>query len=212
MAIAWSCLMPLATYAKLARQAPAPRGRCPKCATQMAFDGGYFRQVREAGTVHRVFIHRARCASCGCGHALLPDFILRRRLDSTRAVGAAVLVGVGVTVPPAAEELLRGVPGRTVRSWRQRFATHGDAWSLRFEALCLAWRGELPFPPPRHLDSTSRALAGIGLVWKAARRHHEDLPAPWLLANVITGNSLLSIRVDLPWPIVFQSIGHSRGP
>lgn len=98
VAIAWSCLMPLATYAKLARQAPAPRGQCPKCATQMAFDGGYFRQVREAGTVHRVFIHRARCASSGCAHALLPDFILRRRLDSTRAVGAAVLVGVGVMV------------------------------------------------------------------------------------------------------------------
>lgn len=61
----------------------------------MAFDGSYPRQVREHGAVHRIYIRQVRCGRCGTGEALLPDFTQRRRLDSTAAVGAAVLARHG---------------------------------------------------------------------------------------------------------------------
>ena len=179
----------------------------------MAFDGSYRRQVREAGIVHSIFVRRARCARCGVGDALMPDFVLRGRLDSTAAVGAAILAPVGVSVPPGVEGLYAGVPERTVRSWRQRFAERASELTQRFEALCREWRGELPFPPTRHATPTHHALASIALVWRAARRRPDsDVPPAWRLANVIVGSQLLGTRVDLPWPIKASLIGRSRSP
>jgi hypothetical protein len=179
----------------------------------MAFDGSYPRPVREAGIVHRIFVRRARCGDCGIGDALLPDFVLRGRRDSTTAVGAAVLGPTGVVMPPGAEELYVGVLERTVRSWRQRFAERAPELVQRFEALCLEWRGPFPFPAPRYATPTHHALASIGLVWRAAcRRPGSDVPPAWRLANVITANLLLATRVDLPWPIKPSMIGRSPSP
>jgi len=62
----------------------------------MAFDGSYPSQSRLAGVVHRIFVRRifvrrARYQACGADETPLPDFVLHCRLDSTTAVGAAVL-------------------------------------------------------------------------------------------------------------------------
>lgn len=122
MSITWACRMSVASYAALGRSVPAPRRDCVGCSHTMAFDGCYPRQVREAGVVHRVFVRRAFCRRCDISEALLPDFVLHRRRDSTSTVGAAVLVDVGVELPEHAAGLYRGVPERTVRAWRQRCA------------------------------------------------------------------------------------------
>ena len=116
MSLTWSCRLSVAEYAALARKAPAPRMACPACAQPMAFDGSYLRLVREAGTVQRIFVHRAHCGRCGRSEALLPHFVVRRRHDSVSSIGAAVLARHGVELPADAAELYRSVPQRTVRS------------------------------------------------------------------------------------------------
>jgi hypothetical protein len=180
----------------------------------MAFDGCYPRLTREAGRVHRIFVRRVRCATCEVGDALLPDFVLRGRRDTTASVGAAILPRLGIEVPEATRTLYAGVPGRTVRSWRQRFAERADQLALRLDALCVQWGetlplgAEVPAPgPPR------RAVLAMGRFWRAARRRCSgEVPAAWSLANVVVGGQLISTRVDLPWPIVPGRIGRSRAP
>lgn len=71
-------------------------------------------------------------------HALLPDFVLHRRRDSTEAIGAGV-VGHG-----AGEHLYAGVPARTVRSWRHRFADRADLLVAGLMAVAATWAGEAP--------------------------------------------------------------------
>jgi hypothetical protein len=187
-----------------------PRPMCAGCNEPMAFDGSYPRRVREAGVVHRIFVRRARCPRCGTGDALLPDFVLRNRLDSTSSVGAAVLGHAGLPLPGSATALFRHVPGRTVRSWRQRFGEKADELTTRFAAVCAEWGGTLP----RGGTSTPsrRAIGAIGAVWTAAQRLSSEVPPPWLVANIIVGGQLLSNRVDLPWPVVPRLIGRSRPP
>lgn len=180
----------------------------------MAFDGSYPRHVREAGTVHRVFIRRAHCRPCGTGDALLPDFVLRHRRDSAVSVGAAVLAHAGAEVPQGASGLYEGVPLRTVRSWRQRFSERADELAVRLEALGVEWGASAPLRVPHGTSTPShRAVLAMGTAWRAARRRHAGpIPAAWLLANVIVGSQLLSTRVDLPWPIVASGVGRSRSP
>lgn len=181
----------------------------------MAFDGSYPRRVREAGQLHRIFVRRVHCRRCGVGDALLPEFVLRRRRDTTAAVGAAVLARLGVDVPHGATVLYEGVPERTIRSWRHRFAERADELAQRFEALCVEWGSSLPLPLSGRtgaLTPPCRAVAAIGGLWRAAYRRCGQVPPAWWLANIVVGGQLLSVRVDLPWPIAPGGIGRSRGP
>jgi len=210
--ITWACPISLSDYEALGPQVPAPRLKCAACSRPLIFAGSYRREVREAGVVHRIVVRRALCPSCGTSDALLPDFVLKRRKDSTSAVGAAVLERAGMDVPAGSNELYRGVPSRTVGSWLARFAERADELRVRFAALTVEWGGELPFTTPHVSTSQGRALDAIGLAWRAARRRGRDVPAAWLLANVVVGSQLLATRVDLPWPIVPRLMGRSRSP
>ena len=177
----------------------------------MAFDGSYPRQVRERGVVHQIYVRRARCGRCGTGEALLPDFTLRRRLDSAAAVGAAVLARHGRCSGSEVQALYSGVPARTVRSWHQRFFERADDLMIRFEALRAQWgAGGLPHYEPTRVAVT---ITSIGSLWQAARRRpNSDVPPPWRLANLVVGGQLLGTRVDLPWPVVSDRIGRAQGP
>ena len=156
----------------------------------MGFDGSYPRAAREAGELHRIFVRRARCGSCGSGEALLPDFLLRRRRGTTASVGAAVLPRLGAKVPQGAEGLYAGVPGRTVRSFRQRFAGRADDLALRSDALGVGWGGstalgsqEPSAPAPRRpgdgeaLAGGTAPLPGRGPTGLAARQRRGRQPA-----------------------------------
>lgn len=128
----------------------------------MAFDGSYPRLVREAGVVHRIWIRRARCSACQASHALLPDFVLHRRRDSTDAVGAGLAPG-----PTTGRHLYAGVPARTVRSWRQRFSDRAELLTAGLAAVAttLAYdTPRLPVPAP----PATVAAAAVGAVWRAA--------------------------------------------
>lgn len=213
--MAWPCRLSVSQYAALGNAALrlAPRPECLRCSRPMSFDGSYPRDVREAGRVYRVMVRRARCGRCGAGEALLPDFVVRRRRDSTASVGAAVLPAAGVELPELASRLYTGVPERTVRSWRHRFAERaGELWG-RLEAITVTWGGQLPVSTPAAASPAGGAVTAMGLAWRAARRRPDaDVPAAWPLANVIFGNGLLETRVDLPWPITYSMIGRFRPP
>lgn len=143
--------------------------------------------------VHRIVVQRARCSPCDASRAPLPDFVLHRRRDSADAIGAGV-VGHG-----AGAHLYAGVPARTVRSWRHRFAGRVELLVAGLMAAATTWAGEalrlvLPATP------AMLAAAAVGAAWWAAsRRGPQRVPGPWRLASVITGGELLTTRVDLPW-------------
>lgn len=118
---------------------------------------------------------------------------LHHRRDGTDAIGAAV---VGHR---AGRHLYAGVPKRTVRSWRHRFAGRADLLVAGLMAVATTWAGETP---RLALPATSAMLAAaaVGAAWwAAARRGPQRVPGPWRLASVITGGELLTTRVDLPW-------------
>ncbi len=208
MTVTWACRLSVAEYAALGRRAPAPRSTCSSCDQPMAFDGAYPRFVREGGVVHTIFVRRAYCRPCDRGEALVPDFVLARRLDSTATIGAALLQDAGVELPDGATDLYREVPSRTLRSWRQRFAERADELAAILSAFCAAWGGLAPRSAPTALG---RATESIGAAWRAARRRW-DVPAAFILANVVLGGQLLSNRVDLPVPDRPGFIGRSRAP
>lgn len=210
MAISWACQLSVAECAAAGRRVSVPRQRCTSCEAEMAFDGSYLRRVREAGVVHRVFVRRARCVSCGVGHALVPDFVLARRRDSANSVGAAILTHAGYQVPEGALRLYEGVSERTVRTWRQRFAERAGELTKCFGALSVAW-GEVPSgygEPP-----VKAAIEMIGATWRAASRRCRNPVAPaWHMANIMTGSQLLANRVDLPQATGLDRAGRSRAP
>ena len=176
----------------------------------MAFDGSYFRWVREEGVIHRIHVRRARCPGCGVGHALLPDFVVGRRRDSSCAIGAAILAHAGQPVPAGASRLYERVPERTVRSWRQRFAERADELARQFAALCVAWGDQ---PPKYEPAPVKAAIQMIGATWRAAsRRRGHTVPPAWPLANVILGSQMLGTRVDVPHSTAPELRGRSRAP
>lgn len=213
MSITWPCQLSVAQYAALGQSAPAPRRKCADCGEIMTFAGSYRRQVREAGVVHEIFVRRLFCRRCDRSDALLPDFVLRRRRDSTCSVGAAVLEHYEVVIPEDATALYAGVPERTVRSWRQRFRARSSELSAVLGALAIEWGGRSPLRTRNASRPGGCAIDAMGLVWHAAtRRPSADVPPPWRLANVIVGGELIATRVSLPFPVITRLIARSRAP
>lgn len=117
----------------------------------------------------------------------------------------------GVELADKADELYKGVPARTVRSWHQRFSAHVEDLSARFNAVCVEWGGELPRAAPD--DAPSEAVSAIAAAWRAHRRRaHGPVVGAWTMANIVVGGALLSTRVGLPGPLPVAAIGRSRGP
>ncbi len=158
----------------------------------MAFDGCYPRRVREGGVVHKIFVHRAYCRACNRGEALIPDFLLARRLDSTATIGAAVLQNAGAALPENATGLYAEVPSRTLRSWRQRFAERADELAASLSAFCVARGGRLPRSAPTAL---ARASEAIGAVWCDAGRSHRLSCSPTSYSAVSCSRAAWIFRI-----------------
>jgi len=174
----------------------------------MWFDGCYRRRVRQAGVVHELVVHRVRCPRCRAGHAVLPDFVVARRLDSTDVIGAAVAAAVGASVAGRGAVLLAAVPARTVRSWRARFTAFSLPLAIGFSALAAGWGwqpADLPCVTPAHT-----AMAAIGAAWHTTltRWPASPLRGPWRFANAMCGGALMSIRMSVP---LARRPGHRSG-
>jgi transposase-like protein len=99
--------------------------RCPACAGELGSWGGYRRRVRVGRARFRLLVRRARCRACERTHALLPGFLLARRLDVVDVIGCALQMAAGGRgYRPIAAVL--GRKETTVRSWLRRLRGRAD--------------------------------------------------------------------------------------
>jgi hypothetical protein len=162
---------------------------CPGCGGRL---GGWGHAVRR-----RVFTagrfpvsvrpRRARCASCGATHVLLPAWLLSRRCDGTSVIGdmlARAARGQGFRSIAAAS----GVPRDTVRDRLRRFRSSAGGVREFFTRLAGVLAAD-PVP----LDPAGSVLGdAVVAVAAAAGRWPALAVSPWELAAVVTMGSLLS--------------------
>src|SRR2546429_3411939 len=115
MSMVWPCPLTVGAYASMGRAVRVPRPECPSCPGPVVFWSGYWRHVRRRERERKIFISRGRCRGCGVSHALLPAFVLARRLDAAEPAGPGVReggAGPGRGPPGAAAGGGGRVPGR----------------------------------------------------------------------------------------------------
>jgi transposase-like protein len=130
--------------------------RCPACAGELGSWGSYPRRVRVGRAKFRLLIRRARCGACERTHALLPGFLLARRLDAVDAIGCVLGMAVeGRGYRPIASALGRSVS--TVRGWLRRLRARADVLRGWFVGLAV----EMAEPPARAPPEASPAPLGL---------------------------------------------------
>jgi hypothetical protein len=128
---------------------------------------------------------------------LLPDVCLARRRYVAQVIGAALL-SIGCEGYRRAGERL-GVPGETVRDWRQRFGSRVELIGAHF----LRWARVLDasFDPPAGQGSqVADAIEAIGRCTRVASLRF-GRRAPWSWASALTAGGLLEINTSTPWPV-----------
>jgi hypothetical protein len=172
---------------------------CPRCLAGVL--GGWgcsrLREVWTGSGVRRLRPRRGRCRerSCGATHVLLPDLCLARRRYVAEVIGAALL-SVGREGYRRAGERL-GVPGETVRGWRQRFGARAEPIGAHF----LRWERALDatFGPPAGQGShVADAIEAIGRCTRVASLRL-GRRSPWSWAS--TAGGLLAVNTCTPWPV-----------
>lgn len=198
MSIVWRCEFDVSAYVALGRQVEVGEHACPDCGLRLGGWGGYWRWIRGPGT-ERLWIRRCRCSKCRRSHALLPDFLLERRLDEVGVIGHALAlsIGSGLGMRPLGERL--GVPMTTVRDWRRRFQVN----ALMMVAALVAVAVHLD-PAPVLLSAAGHetvALEALGATWdRARRRFAERTPELWRFWSVISGGHALGTNRSPPYP------------
>jgi hypothetical protein len=197
LSIVWRCRLDVSAYLALGQQIEVGEHVCPECGQQLGGWSGYWRWVRGSGT-DRLWIRRKRCSRCRRSHALLPDFLLERRLDEVEVIGRALALNIagGLGMRPVAEQL--GVPMTTARDWRRRFRL--NALVLASALVALAVRVD---PTPVLLSGTDHervALEALGASWQRAHsRFGQRLPGLWRFCSLISGGRALGTNRSPPF-------------
>ena len=204
MSMVWPCPLTVDAYASMGRAVGVPRPDCPSCSSPVVSWSGYWRHVRWRGRCRKIFIPRVRCRGCGVTHALLPAFVLARRLDAAESAGLVIgQVAAGACgVRPAAAAA--GVPFTTARGWVRRFAARAGELAVSFSALAAELGGEAVRLLP---DPLRAAVAAVGAAFTAAAGLPGwAVPGRWRFACAVTGGSLLAASASSP----FLMIGRRR--
>jgi hypothetical protein len=98
-------------------------------------------------------------------HALLPAFVLARRLDAAEPAGAVIGKVAGGACGVRRAAAAAGVPHTTARGWVRRFAARAGELAVSFSALAVELGGEVVRPQPDPLRS---AVTAIGAAFTAA--------------------------------------------
>src|SRR6516225_4181482 len=158
MSMVWPCPLTVDAYASMGRAVKAPRPECPSCLVPVVFWSGYWRHVRRQERERKIFIPRVRCRACGVSHALLPAFVLARRLDAAEPVGAVLGQVAGGACGVRRAAAAAGVP-HTARGWVRRFGARAGELAVSFSALAVELGGEVVRPV---LDRLRWAVAASG--------------------------------------------------
>ena len=195
VAIVWPCSSSVEEYAAAGRAVRVPRVDCPDCGRPMGLWSGYERYLR-LGRVHRVWVRRAKCRPCRVTHALVPSFVLLRRLDAVEVIGVALERAVaGAGLRPVAAGL--DVPHTTARDWRRRFRARAPALAVGLAALVVELGGAAPALPA---GSEVAALAALGAAaWQVRYRAGALAPTRWRLGAVVPGGGWRATTTSPPW-------------
>jgi hypothetical protein len=189
----------VSAYVALGQQVEVGAHACPgpDC-EQRRLSGwsGYWRWVRGPGT-EQVWIRRGRCSRCLRSHALLPDFLLERRVDTVEVIGHALALGIigGLGMRTVAEQL--GVPMATARGWRRRFQVHAPVLAAALMAVAVQLD---PTPVLLEGQGESAVLEALGAAWQRARsRFGGRVPAVWQFWSLISGGKALGTNRSPPF-------------
>ena len=171
--------------------------RCPRCEGPLTGWGSYRRLARWGARVTVFGVARCRCAVCEVSHALLPAFLVARRMDLAAAIGMAlVMAGAGCGHRPVAAAL--DVPATTVRGWLRRLRARAAGLRALFVRLALQL-GAQPgrAPPPR--DVLAWLLDAITVAHRAARERLGAAVAGcvWSFSSAVSGGMWLA-NTDAP--------------
>jgi hypothetical protein len=159
------------------------------------FWSGYWWHVRWQKREQKIFIPRVRCRGCAVTHALLPAFILTRRLDAAESAGAVIgqVAARAAGVRPAAAAA--GVPYTTARGWVRRFTVRAGELAVSFSALCAELIGVAVRPDPDRRLRWAAGAVGAAFAAAAALPGWADLGV-WRFASAVTGGSLLAANAS----------------
>jgi transposase-like protein len=142
--------------------------RCPVCSGELGSWGSYPRRVRVGRARFRLLVRRVCCRACARTHALLPGFLLARRLDAVDAIGCALgMASEGRGYRPIAAAL--GRSASTVRGWMRRLRARADALRGWFVGLAVELSEPPARPPPEESSSLWLLLRAIADAFLAAR-------------------------------------------
>jgi transposase-like protein len=167
--------------------------RCPVCGGALGSWGGYRRRVRVSRATFRLRVRRARCKACARTHALLPGFLLARRLDWVDAVGCALQMAAdGRGYRPIAVAL--GRKETTVRSWLRRLRVRADVLRGWFVGLAVEMAEAPPRPPPgcSALGLLVRAIADAFLAARLRLGPGAVRGGVWAFCSAASSGGLLS--------------------
>jgi transposase-like protein len=196
LVIVWPCPLDVTGYAAAGRRVAVPAQACPDCGRRLVGWGGYGRWAR--GPAHgerRLWIRRGRCPACRRSHALVPDFLLARRLDGVEAVGDGLaLAARGVGLRAVARRL--GVPHTTARAWWRRFRARAPPLTAALVVLAVGLDGA---PVALAADGVAAALEALAVAWGRARtRFGGRVGAVWRFWSRVTGGRALSTTTTTP--------------
>lgn len=112
-------------------------------------------------------------------------------------IGAALLSIRGEGYRRAGERL--GVPGETVRDWRQRFRAQAEAIVAHF----LRWARALDAAFDPLIGQGSLVADAIEAIGRCTRVASLRLGrrAPWSWVSALTAGGLLAVNTITPWPV-----------
>jgi len=188
----------VSAYVALGQQVDVGEHACPGPACERRRLGGwsgYWRWVRGPGT-DQLWIRRGRCSRCLRSHALLPDFLLERRLDDVEVIGQALALGIvgGLGMRRVANQV--GVPMTTARDWRRRFELRAPTLAAALVAMAVQLD---PAAVLLSTDGETAALEALGAAWLRARtRFGERTPVLWRFWSLISGGRALGTNRSPP--------------
>ncbi len=198
MAIIWPCPLSPSSYTAAGQQIVAPAQTCPSCNHPLTGWGGYWRWVRPASLrEQRIWIQRGWCAHCRRAEALLPSFLLVRRLDEDAVIGAALALAAGGSgTRPIAQQL--ALPHSTVRDWLRRMRVRAPM--LLASLLGLATSLD-PVPVALSAGGLTGVLEALESAWERARqRLGARLPDRWGFWSLVSGGLALATHTSPPLP------------
>ena len=197
MAIIWPCRVSVQEYAAAGRDVEVPRLSCEDCREPLIFWSGYPRFSRAVGVMLRIWVRRGICSRCGKSHALLPNFVLQRRLDLASTIGIALTRAVTAGAGQRTIALELGVPHTTTREWRRRHRARAPLLAAGFAAMVVAFGGRAVAVGGSPERTALEALAAAW--WHARRRFGDGVGETWEFVAAVTGGTWLSTNTTSLW-------------